>query len=173
MAFEKARGVVRPDDKMTCLLSVSVTHDGLHRVVKDYLGEVYAGTEPFHHLNIHLFSEIDSKRILDDIILPGAEKYFAISDGDPIRRVFGVDGEYGRHYSFLKAISAFWQVLVDPVVKGSFKLDMDQVFDEEALIAGDRTVCIGTFCYAAVGGRRDRDGGEGRRVGDDGRGPRQ
>jgi len=135
MAFEKTRGVVRPDDKMTCLLSVSVTHDGLHRVVKDYLGEVYAGTDPFPHLNIQLFSEVDTKRILDDIILPGAEKYLGVSDGDPIRRVFGVDGEYGRHYSFLKAISAFWQVLVDPEVKGSFKFDLDQVFDEEALVA--------------------------------------
>ncbi len=135
IAFEKARGVVRPDDKITCLLSVSVTHDGLHRVVKDYLGEVYAGTDPFPHLDIHLFSEIDTKRILDHIILPGAEKYLGISDNEPIRRVFGVDGEYGRHYSFLKAISAFWQVLVDPVVKGSFKLDLDQVFDEEALVA--------------------------------------
>jgi len=134
MAFEKARGVVRPNDKATCLLSVSVTHDGLHSVVKDYLGEVYAGTDPFSHLNIHLFSEIDTKRILDHIILPGVEKYFGISDGDPIRRVFGVDGEYGRHYSFLKAISAFWQVLVDPGVKGSFKLDLDQVFDEEVLV---------------------------------------
>jgi hypothetical protein len=133
MAFEKVRGVVRSEDKMTCLLSVSVTHDGLHRVVKDYLGEVYAGTDPFIHLNIHLFSEVDTKKILDDIILPGAEKYLGISDGDPVRRVFGVDGEYGRHYSFLKAISAFWQVLVDPGVKGSFKLDMDQVFDEETL----------------------------------------
>ena len=134
IAFEKARGVVRPDDKVTCLLSVSVTHDGLHRVVKDYLGEVYAGTDPFTHLDLHLFSEIDTKRILDHIILPGAEKYLGISDNEPIRRVFGVDGEYGRHYSFLKAISAFWQVLVDPKVKGSFKLDLDQVFDEEALV---------------------------------------
>ena len=134
MAFEKARGIVRPHDKMTCLLSVSVTHDGLHRVVKDYLGEVYAGTETFPHLDIHLFSEIDTKRILDHIILPGAEKYLGISDGDAVRSVFGVDGEYGRHYSFLKAISAFWQVLVDPGVRGSFKLDLDQVFDEEVLV---------------------------------------
>ena len=134
IAFEKTRGVVRPDDKVTCLLSVSVTHDGLHRIVKDYLGEVYAGTDPFPHLDIHVFSEIDTKQILDNIILPGAEKYLGISDNEPIRRVFGVDGEYGRHYSFLKAISAFYQVLVDPVVKGSFKLDLDQVFDEETLL---------------------------------------
>ena len=134
IAFEKARGVVRPDEKITCLLSVSVTHDGLHRIVKDYLGEVYAGADPFTHLNVHLFSEIDTKQILDRIILPAAEKYSGISDNDPIRRVFGVDGEYGRHYSFLKAISAFWQVMVDPKVKGSFKLDLDQVFDEEALV---------------------------------------
>ena len=135
IAHEKARGVVRPDDRVTCLLSVSVTHDGLHRIVKDYLGEVYAGTDPFPHLNIHLFSEIDTNQILDHIILPGAKNYLDISDLEPLRKVFGVDGEYGRHYSFLKAMSVFWQVLVDPKVKGSFKLDLDQVFDEEVLVA--------------------------------------
>ena len=135
IAYEKARGVVRPDDKVSCLLSVSVTHDGLHRIVKDYLGEVYAGTDPFPHLNIHLFSEINTKQILDHIILPGAKNYLDISDLGPLRKVFGVDGEYGRHYSFLKAMSVFWQVLVDPKVKGSFKLDLDQVFDEETLVA--------------------------------------
>ena len=173
MAFEKARGVVRPDDKMTCLLSVSVTHDGLHRIIKDYLGEVYAGTDQFSHLNIHLFSEIDTKRILDDIILPGAEKYLGISDGDPLRRVFGVDGEYARHYSFLKAISAFWQVLVDPEVKGSFKLDLDQVFDEDALVEETGQSALEHFVTPLWGGGRDRYGGEGRRAGNDGRGTGQ
>ena len=31
-------------------------------------------------------------------------------------RVVGVDGRYGRHYSFLKAVAALWQVAVDPAV---------------------------------------------------------
>ena len=134
ISFEKERGVARPADKLSCLLSVSVTHDGLHGIVKDYLREVYAGTEPFEHLNIYLFSENDTDRITTEILLPAMEEYMGFSKGDLLRRVFGVDGEYGRHYSFLKAMTAFWQVLIDPEVKASFKLDLDQVFDQEALV---------------------------------------
>ena len=135
IVFEKERGVVKPDDRVTCLLSVSVTHDGLHRIVRDYLREVYLGTDPFPNLKVYLFSEIDAGRILDQILLPGAERYLGLSNGDLLRKIFGVDGEYGRHYSFLKAISAYWQVLIDSDVKGSYKLDMDQVFDEPTLVA--------------------------------------
>lgn len=134
ISFEKERGVAQPADKLTCLLSVSVTHDGLHGIVKDYLREVYGSTEPFSHLNIYLFSENDTDQITTDILLPAVEKYLGVRDAGSLRRVFGVDGEYGRHYSFLKAINALWQVLIDPAVKGSFKLDLDQVFDQTALV---------------------------------------
>lgn len=132
--FEKERGIAHPDDKLTCLLSVSVTHDGLHEIVKDYLKEVYAGTEPFLHLNVYLFSENDTDRITTEILLPALERYLDVGEADALRMVFGVDGEYGRHYSFLKAMTAFWQVLIDPEVKASFKLDLDQVFDQDALV---------------------------------------
>jgi hypothetical protein len=134
ISFEKERGVAQPADKLNCLLSVSVTHDGLHGIVKDYLKEVYDSTEPFSNLNIYLFSENDTDLIKAEILLPAMEKYMGFSKGELLRRVFGVDGEYGRHYSFLKAMSALWQVLIDPGVKGSFKLDLDQVFDQEALV---------------------------------------
>ncbi|MBW2709388.1 MAG: hypothetical protein JRD04_08945 [Deltaproteobacteria bacterium] len=134
ISFEKERGVAQPADQLTCLLSVSVTHDGLHGIVKDYLREVYDSTEPFSHLNVYLFSENDTDQITTEILLPAMEKYMGFSKGDLLRRVFGVDGEYGRHYSFLKAMSALWQVLIDPAVKGSFKLDLDQVFDQPALV---------------------------------------
>jgi len=134
ISFEKERGIAPPADKLTCLLSVSVTHDGLHGIVKDYLRDVYDGTEPFPNLDIYLFSENDTDRISTEILLPAIEKYMGVSNGDALRRVFGVDGEYGRHYSFLKAVTAFWQVLINPEVKASFKLDLDQVFDQEALV---------------------------------------
>ena len=134
ISFEKEKRGAQPGDPLTCLLSVSVTHEGLHGIVKDYLKDVYADTEPFEHLNIYLFSENDTEQILTEILLPAMEKYMGLSKGDTLRGVFGVDGEYGRHYSFLKAMTAFWQVLIDPVVKGSFKLDLDQVFDQNALV---------------------------------------
>ena len=53
----------------------------------------------------------------------------------PSLDVLGVDGEYGRHYSFLKAIAAIWQVFVDPEVRATFKIDLDQVFPQPELIA--------------------------------------
>ena len=134
ISFEKEKGVAQPGDRLTCLLSVSVTHDGLHGIVKDYLREVYESTEPFSHLNIYLFSENDTDQITNEILLPAMEKFMGSSKGELLSTVFGVDGEYGRHYSFLKAVTAFWQVLIDPGVKGSYKLDLDQVFDQEALV---------------------------------------
>ncbi len=135
IAFEKQRGGVHPDHAVTCLLSVSVTHPGLHGVVKNYLQELYASTDPFPHLKIYLFSEVDAGQMVDEVLAPAAKKYLKEADADLLARVFGVDGEYGRHYSFLKALSAYWQVLIDPHIRGSFKIDLDQVFDEEVLVA--------------------------------------
>ena len=36
---------------------------------------------------------------------------------------------------FLKAVTALWQVLVDPDVRGTFKIDLDQVFPQAELVA--------------------------------------
>ncbi len=134
IGFEKRRGTVKPDDRVTCLLSVSVTHKGLQGIALDYLKEIYSQVDQFPHLDVYMFSETGSERILDEIILPAAKEYLGLSDGKILRRMFGVDGEYGRHFSFLKAIGAFWQVLIDPAVKGSFKIDLDQVFAQELLV---------------------------------------
>jgi hypothetical protein len=135
IAFEKQRGTLGPDERVTCLLSVSVTHNGLHRIVRDYLKAVYTATDPFPHLKIYLFSEVDAERILEQVLLPGAAQYPGGDHSHLLKKIFGVDGEYGRHYSFLKALSAYWQVMIDPGIEGSFKLDMDQVFDQETLVA--------------------------------------
>jgi hypothetical protein len=153
MAYEKKQGLMGPDDQAVCLLSVSVTHDGLHRIVKDYLSEVYAATDPSPHLKVYLFSEVDAGRILDEVLLPAAKS--CLNDPDPglLRRVFGVDGEYGRHYSFLKALSAYWQVMIDPRIKGSFKIDLDQVFDQEALAAETGASALGHFLTPLWGAR--------------------
>ena len=51
-----------------------------------------------------------------------------------LHKIIGVDGEYGRHYSFLKAITAFWQVFINPEIKGTFKIDLDQIFPNDKLV---------------------------------------
>ena len=47
LEYEKERGVARETDKLTCLLSVSVTHEGLHDIVKEYLRKSIAAPNPF------------------------------------------------------------------------------------------------------------------------------
>jgi len=56
-------------------------------------------------------------------------------DAGELLGMFGVDGEYGRHYSFLKAMAAFWSVFIRPEIEATFKIDLDQVFPQRELVA--------------------------------------
>ncbi len=133
LAFEQARGNATADARLTCILSVSVTHDGLHAVAKRYLKEAFEQSGGFNRLDVYMFSETDTDRIAKEILAPAACHYLGVDKAEALLSVFGVDGEYGRHYSFLKAVSALWQVLVAPEVKATFKIDLDQVFPQEEL----------------------------------------
>lgn len=134
VAFEQAAGNAAVDARMACVLSVSVTHTGLKTVARDYLQEAFASAPDMPHLDVYVFSEAATDRLIDEVLAPAAELYLDGADVDLLRRVFGVDGEYGRHYSFLKAVSALWHVLVDPQVRATFKFDLDQVFPQQQLV---------------------------------------
>ncbi len=132
MAFEKQRGAVGSGQRLTCVLSCSVTHSYLHQVAKSYVQYLMARHGAFENLDLYLFTETDCRKIISKILKPAAERYLQITDEE--FPVFGVDGEYGRHYTFLKAIAALWQVLIDPQIKATFKIDLDQVFPQEILV---------------------------------------
>ncbi|UCH81999.1 MAG: hypothetical protein JSW20_05070 [Nitrospiraceae bacterium] len=134
VAFEKEKGTIDRESKLTCLLSVSVTHKGLQQIAKRYLEEELVKNKNISHLDIYIFTESDSRRLIDEILLPAAVQYNMETDASLLHEVFGVDGEYGRHYSFLKAVAAFWQVLIYPEIKGTFKIDLDQIFPQENLV---------------------------------------
>lgn len=130
------------DRRVVCLLSVSVTHEALHKIARLYVEEGLARSGPLEHLDVYVLTEADARRLLDEVLLvetgSGADAGDAADAGeaaDGLRAVFGVDGEYGRHYTFLKAIAALWQVLIDPGVRATFKIDLDQVFPQDALVA--------------------------------------
>lgn len=131
--YEVEQGNVSSDTKATCLLSVSVTHQGLHGIAKNYLEEELKKSGDFDHVNAYVFTESDTQRIIDEILLPAASYYLSNNDAEELLNVFGVDGEYGRHYSFLKAVSALWKILIDPEIKGTFKIDLDQIFPQKEL----------------------------------------
>ncbi|MEE9523143.1 MAG: hypothetical protein V3V59_00165, partial [Thermodesulfovibrionales bacterium] len=122
------------DSRINCVLSVSTTHKGLQTLTRDYLEEKFKKDKSIRNLDIYLFSETDTNRIIDEILIPAADHYLQNSDTDLLYEIIGVDGEYSRHYSFLKAIAAFWNVLIDPNIKGTFKIDLDQVFPQETLV---------------------------------------
>lgn len=159
MAYEKAQGRAAAADKATVILSLSVTHDGLRDLAPDYLREELAKAGALEHLKIYLFSELECRRIVQEILAPLLGSGPEILDTKPLLEVFGVDGEYGRHYSFLKAIAAYWQVFVDPRIKGTFKIDLDQVFPQESLAADSGLSAFGHLGSALWGARGyDADG---------------
>ena len=134
ISFEKANGHAAADARLVCALSVSVTHPGLSTVARDYLQEAFAAAPDMPHLDVYVFSESATTRLIDDVLAPAIEQFLNTTDISPLRQVFGVDGEYGRHYSFLKAVSALWHVLVDEQVRATFKIDLDQVFPQKQLV---------------------------------------
>ncbi len=134
VAFEKAAGHAAPDARMVCALSLSVTHTGLQTIARDYLQEVFTAADDMQHLDVYVFYEVASNRLIDDVLAPAVEQYLGEQSIEQLRRVFGVDGEYGRHYSFLKAVAALWHVLIDQRIRATFKIDLDQVFPQEQLV---------------------------------------
>lgn len=117
---------VETDEKVTVVLSVSCTHDSLNTIAKDYLREILKNYK-LDRIKVYAFTEEDVGRMLN-LIFPGDnEKY------NNIKETIGVQGKYGRHYSFLKAVAAFWKYYVDSKIKATFKIDLDQVFDQKAL----------------------------------------
>jgi hypothetical protein len=133
--FEKKRGNI-PDEnrRLTCVLSVSVTHKGLHDIAKAYLKEELLAAGGRKHLDVSLFTEEDTDRIIEEILSVAAKHYLGQANAKECLNIFGVDGEYGRHYSFLKAIAAFMGVFVKPELRATFKIDLDQVFPQRELV---------------------------------------
>ncbi|MFI5200191.1 MAG: hypothetical protein ACHQXL_07445, partial [Candidatus Limnocylindrales bacterium] len=123
--------------RITCLLSVSVTHHELRDIARHYVEGELARIDRLDHVDVLVASETDVRRLVDDVLLPALARFGPAAGGSvPIDfDVLGVDGEYGRHYSFLKAMAAIWQVVIDPGLKGTFKIDLDQVFPQPALLA--------------------------------------
>ena len=134
VGFEKARANIPADARMSCALSVSVTHPSLKTVARDYIQEALSAAPDMPHLDVYVFTESATDQLIDDVLAPAIEHYLDGRDVAQLRRVLGVDGEYGRHYSFLKAVSALWHVLVNPHVRATFKIDLDQIFPQQRLV---------------------------------------
>jgi hypothetical protein len=132
--FERRHGNISQNARLTCLLSVSVTHQGLHDIARTYIEEELSRTGSIRNIDVYIFSEIETRQIMDTVLAPAAEHYLGQKNAAILLEIMGVDGEYGRHYSFLKAMAAFWKIFIQPEIKGTFKIDLDQVFPEQDLV---------------------------------------
>ncbi len=146
VAFEKQQGSIGPDEKLDCVLSVSVTHRGLQRIAKDYIEHELNHGTGIRHLNVYVFTEADTSRLLEEVLAPAIREYLGPEASERIadvRDVIGVDGEYGRHYTFLKAVSAFWHVFINTDTRATFKIDLDQVFPQDVLLRESGRTALG------------------------------
>lgn len=135
LTFEKKRGNAHRNDRLPVALSVSVTHPGLHGLSRTYIEEVVRKERGIRDLDLFVFTEQDTLRLVEDFLCPAARR-FGLEGTEPafFSGVFGVDGPYGRHYNFLKAVAALWQVVKGADLRATFKIDLDQVFPEEQLV---------------------------------------
>ena len=78
LEFEKSRGNAESKEKLDCLLSVSVTHSGLHKIAKEYLNNEIYNSNNINKLNIYIFTENETQKITNEIIIPIAKKYLDV-----------------------------------------------------------------------------------------------
>ena len=125
LAQEVTMGSLTPNARIDLAMSISVTHDGMEDLASRYVGGLIANHLNLRHLRVFLFDETRCRQIVEQLCPSAAAA----------AEVFGVNGAYGRHYSLLKAILLVWQVAVNPQARFTFKIDLDQVFDQAALLA--------------------------------------
>ncbi len=143
LAQEVAMGSLAPGARIDLAMSISVTHEGMEDLASRYVSDLIANHLNLRHLRVFLFDESRCRQIVEHLCPTDA----AAAD------VFGVNGAYGRHYSFLKAILLLWNVAVNPQVRFTFKIDLDQVFDQAALLAQTGRSALQLIANPLWGGR--------------------
>ncbi|MBN1829934.1 MAG: hypothetical protein JW884_12435, partial [Deltaproteobacteria bacterium] len=159
MEFERNRGNVSETDRLSCLISVSGTHDELAGISRDLLRDEIARCGGLRKIDVYAFTEEEVRRIVDEVLAPAAIRYLKRDDAAESLAVLGIDGAKGRHFSFLKSMGAFWQVCIDGAIRGTFNLALDQTFPEEELVRESNRSAfehLMTPLWGATG--RDNDG---------------
>lgn len=133
LRYEKTRGSASPESRLKVLLSVSVTHRGLREWALPWLKAQLAAADSDVQdgLDIYAFTEDTASEVIG-LLSPWLPEEV---DPEDMKSTFGVDGEYGRHYSFLKAMPALLSLLTGGKEKATFKIDLDQVFPQDVLAA--------------------------------------
>ncbi len=124
IAFEVQRNNIGKSDKISLVLSVSVTHIGLEKIALKYLKSVIKKYLNLKYIDVFLFDEETCYKITSNLF----------PEKDQTNNIMGVNGNYGRHFTFLKYILLLWNKIIDADIRYSFKIDLDQIFDQEVLL---------------------------------------
>ena len=124
LAFEAKRNNIKTPDKIKLVLSVSVTHNGLEKIALEYVKIIIKKSLNLKFIEVYLFDEDICNKIYSVIF----------SKNDNFNNVLGVNGNYGRHYTFLKYILLIWNKVINTDFRYSFKIGLDQVFDQKILL---------------------------------------
>ena len=122
--FEFKRGNIGINDKIHLVLSLSVTHNGLEKFGIKYVEFLIKKKLKLKFIKVFIFDENKSSQIINTIF----------PKNNNFEEYFGVNGNYGRHYTFLKYILLLWNKVIDKKFNYSFKIDLDQVFDQKFLL---------------------------------------
>lgn len=160
LSYEESAGLKDPLRNIECVVSVSVTHRNLRTVARSWIRSLLADGGGLRGINCYLFTEDDTARFIDGVLVPAASRYAAGSDAGELHEIFGVDGEYGRHFSFLKAAARIWSVFVSPEIRAAFKIDLDQVFPQGDLVRETGTTAFGHLCTPLWGAQGEDSDGE-------------
>ncbi|MBN2158291.1 MAG: hypothetical protein JW807_02770 [Spirochaetes bacterium] len=151
--FEEKTGGMEAGGVIDCVLSASVTHPSLRAAARPWARSELDRAGGLCGINVYLFTDDDTEHMIDEVLAPAGKNYCGSFDEGALRQVFGVDGEYGRHYSFLKAIAAFWHVLISASVRATFKMDLDQAFPQAELVRETGASAFGHFRTPLWGAR--------------------
>lgn len=110
------------NEKVAVILSVSVTHNSINQIAKEYI-QLKLSDKDVSSLDIYIFTE-DECNLLTQILDENDKE---------LQETLGVSGKYGRHYSFLKAITPLFKQVINGDIKATFKIDLDQVFPQKKL----------------------------------------
>ena len=122
--FEFKRGNIGINNKIHLVLSLSVTHKGLEKFATKYIEFLIKKKLKLKFIKVFIFDENKSSQIINTIF----------PKNNDFEEYFGVNGNYGRHYTFLKYILLLWNKVIDENFNYSFKIDLDQVFDQKFLL---------------------------------------
>ena len=142
LSIEKNKGVIDKNSKINMVLSISVTHIGMEGLAVRYVEMLINEHLNLKHLNIYAFDENKCQQLISSLC----------PDDKKAAEAFGVNGSYGRHYSFLKAILAVWHSTVNPETCFTFKIDLDQVFDQPILLTKHGKTALQLLCNPYWGG---------------------